>query len=447
VILQLFDPEIDDMIWESTYIRKYGDIFNVQSEIALDVVSALDIVISGKAREAIEDLPTENQEAWDLYLRGRYYHLQYAKFRGMADIDFALDFYQRAFDVDPNFALALSRRAEALDFKHWFEFRDRPALKDSFFNLANRALQIDSNRAEVYLPFASYHLFQEQDYRSAIHYYKRAIELDPRNQDLFANMAFACSRWSNFSAENKHYNDSALIYAKHALELQPGESYEQMLYTIADSYQNYGMLDVAEKFIDASLEYAPDYLDALNKKFYLRAFQLDFDAAHSIAERSDELVRDNQGLYLLAKILHFKDEYAEAEKYYKRFYSLPPEIHSQQQHERTSYAQVLLKNEKPREAAEEVEVAANWMLKDGEYDWAKVLLLRGDLNEALSQLEEFEPWFGLDHWIAYDPVFDSVHDEPRFQTVVERCKEWSREKRLHVEKGIAEGIFPHPENL
>ena len=99
---QLVDAATDFPIWSERYDREMKDVFEVQDEIAQKIAAALRITLSPQEQKALSAKPTENLQAYDLYLRGR----NYARRVGRQDLEFALQMYENAVALDSDFALA-----------------------------------------------------------------------------------------------------------------------------------------------------------------------------------------------------------------------------------------------------------------------------------------------------------------------------------------------------
>src|SRR5438876_3056491 len=111
---QLVDTSTDFPIWSERYDREMKDVFEVQDEIASKIAQALRITLSPQEQEAIAAKPTDNLQAYDLYLRGR----SYARRLTRQDLEFALQMYENAVTQDPNFALAFAAIANACAYYH-----------------------------------------------------------------------------------------------------------------------------------------------------------------------------------------------------------------------------------------------------------------------------------------------------------------------------------------
>ena len=107
---QLVDTPADYPLWSERYDREMKDVFEVQDEIARKIAEALRIKLSPQEQEALAAKPTDNLQAYDLYLRGR----SYARRLTRQDLEFALQMFENAVTQDPDFALALRRDRQRL---------------------------------------------------------------------------------------------------------------------------------------------------------------------------------------------------------------------------------------------------------------------------------------------------------------------------------------------
>jgi serine/threonine protein kinase/tetratricopeptide (TPR) repeat protein len=109
ITTQLIDTHTDFPLWSERYDREMKDVFEVQDEIARKIAEALRVTLSPQELEALAVKPTENLQAYDLYLRGK----RYARRQTRQDLEFALQMFENAVTMDPSFALAYAACANA----------------------------------------------------------------------------------------------------------------------------------------------------------------------------------------------------------------------------------------------------------------------------------------------------------------------------------------------
>ncbi len=116
---QLIDTQTDYPLWSERYDRELQDIFDVQAEIANRIAEAMRITLSPEEREALAFRPTENLQAYDLFLRGRNYVRRLSR----VDLEFAMRMFENAVSLDPSFGVA--HAAIAATAAQYFYFCDR----------------------------------------------------------------------------------------------------------------------------------------------------------------------------------------------------------------------------------------------------------------------------------------------------------------------------------
>jgi len=109
ITAQLVDTRTDFSLWSERFDREMKDVFEVQDEMARKIAEALRVTLSAEELEALAVKPTENLQAYDLYLRGK----RYARRLTRQDLEFALQMFENAVNIDPSFALAYAACANA----------------------------------------------------------------------------------------------------------------------------------------------------------------------------------------------------------------------------------------------------------------------------------------------------------------------------------------------
>ena len=439
IVVQLIDPSVDDHIWEHTYDFKFEEIFDVQSEIVLQISDALQVILSDQEKSELAKTPTKSKLAWDLYLKGMFYRNQFNKFKEQSDIEIAIAFYRRALDEDPNFALAMGWLANAMVQN----FDD--AQVDTIRTLVEHSLIIDPQLDISYVDLGDIVFYFENNKVGALQYYEKAVECNPRNQDNHTILAWKYEEVSNQINGYRHLLDSAMLIGAYAMSLEPGTYVTHLHSLIARMYMSYGKFELGESFCEISLELEPDNLSAYNALFYTRLFQYKYDEALLTAKKSLGIRSDNIGLVDLANGYMMLERYEEAEDAFATFYALPREKHAPHNHHRHAYAHVLRKNGKEQDAQVQIALAREAIeryMSGQAYDMAKINAFTGDKETALDFLEQFVPWFGLQAWIDKDPLFENLHDEPRFHEIVRKSQTYGDSLSRVADRHIAAGAFP-----
>ncbi len=174
--VQLIDATTDEHLWAEIYDRKLtaDNIFNIQTEISEKIAAALKAQLSPEELDTLSQKPTDNLEAYNAYLQGR----QLLQNRKSSELKQALVLFQRATELDPNYALAYVNQAIALDLLN--EYSDLPysEYKSKTEPLISKALSINPLLSEAYASNGSF-LMNENELDKAEKNFLRAIELNP----------------------------------------------------------------------------------------------------------------------------------------------------------------------------------------------------------------------------------------------------------------------------
>jgi serine/threonine protein kinase/Tfp pilus assembly protein PilF len=167
---QLIDTHTDFPVWSERYDREMQDVFELQDEIARKIAEALRVTLTRQEQEALAAKPTENLQAYDLYLRGK----SYARRLTRQDLEFALQMFENAVSIDPRFALAHAAIANASAQYHYHYEREAKWL-DRAVTASQRASALSKNTPEV-LVAEGWILYAEGKYDQASRCVRQAID-------------------------------------------------------------------------------------------------------------------------------------------------------------------------------------------------------------------------------------------------------------------------------
>ena len=170
---QLIDASTDFPLWSERYDREMEDVFEVQDEIASKIAAALRITLSPQEQQALAAKPTENLQAYDLYLRGR----NYARRVGRQDLQVALQMYENAVALDEDFALAHAGLANVCAQYYWYFERQQQWI-DRAVAATQKASAIGHDAPEVKLAEAWVD-YAEGRYEAAVETVRAALDRDP----------------------------------------------------------------------------------------------------------------------------------------------------------------------------------------------------------------------------------------------------------------------------
>jgi serine/threonine protein kinase/Tfp pilus assembly protein PilF len=175
--VELVDARQDRELWGEKYNRKVTDVLALQDEIASDISERLKLRLSGAEQKRLAKTSTQNPEAYQLYLKGRYY---WNRGQSEGELEKGLAYFQQAVEKDPNYAQAYVGIADSyLYLGLFFEFLPPREVMPQAKAAAAKALQLDESLAGAHTSLGMAALYYDWDLPKAREEFSRAIQLDP----------------------------------------------------------------------------------------------------------------------------------------------------------------------------------------------------------------------------------------------------------------------------
>lgn len=358
-------------LWGDVYNRKLMDAMAVQRDIASQISAKLRARLTAAEKTQMHRGQTGNPEAYQLYLKGRYYA---AKF-DIEDVNKGRDYFLQAIALDPNYALAydgLSYYYQLVEDLYFPVAEVAPKGKEA----AQKALAIDESIAESHVEVGAWYTFYDFDWARAEREFKRAIELSPDYAPAYEYYGWYLAAVGR--------TDEALAQGRHAVTLDP-TSVE------INSFPGW-WLNLAHQYGEAAAE---------------SARCLDLDPNYPICHWVLGITREQQG--------RFDDAIAEESKVVK----VDPGWHWPSAVIARAYAL----SGRRAEAQQTLDglLALSKRSHVSNYSLAGVYAALGDKGSALDLLEKaFAERTFFFNFIKSDPEMDSLRSEPRFQELVRR---------------------------
>jgi TolB-like protein len=257
--VQLIQADTDAHLWAQSYDRQLIDIFAVEAEVAKRIADSLSATLSPQEKARVETKPTENSDAYVLYLRGREYQTRPDNF--LQDFRSAAHFYEQAIALDPNFALAHARlSAVTSQIYHWFEPTE--ANKQKAHAEAMESLRLQPNLGEGHAALGLYLYYEEADYEGALRELRTAAEALPNDGDVGLYIAAVLRRQGRFT--------EAIAAYKRAEAIDPRN--QVTLYDASQTY--FGLRDWSNALrgLDRVLQLAPDSVNVKIQRGYTEFF-------------------------------------------------------------------------------------------------------------------------------------------------------------------------------
>jgi serine/threonine protein kinase/Tfp pilus assembly protein PilF len=282
VNVQLIKAANDSHVWADTFDRKLTDIFAVESEVAEKIAASLRARLSGREQQALESRPTDDPEAYDLYLRGRYLLNK----RTVDSIQKGRALFEEAVMKDRQFALGHAGIADAyILLGEYGAISSAEASKKAWPEVSS-ALEIDGDLAEAHCSRAQLLSEFEWNWNDAGIEFRKAIELNPNSAKAHHWYAFHLSQLGRsddalreinaaqkqdplspiiYVAKGKilwiaHRNDEAIEQCRKALDLEPtfAPAFFIMAHTYTEGRQYVKAIDAARKYVEITGNNPPD---------------------------------------------------------------------------------------------------------------------------------------------------------------------------------------------
>lgn len=204
ITVQLIDAINDDQIWTEIYDRNILDVFETQSEIAMQIVSELNPILTSAQKTHIQESKTKNVQAFELYQMGRFYWNK----RTSEGSTKSIEYFEKAIEEDPDYGLAYAGLADAYSLMAAHGWMDRQEGFEKGEELALKALELDENLPEAYAVLGTIYEY-EWDWEKSERAYKRSLELNPNysiGHEYYAHLLINTRR----KAEARKHIDKAL---------------------------------------------------------------------------------------------------------------------------------------------------------------------------------------------------------------------------------------------
>jgi eukaryotic-like serine/threonine-protein kinase len=371
--VELVDARTKKIIWAEQYDRKMSDLLATQREIATTIAQKLELKLSGSEAKGITKRYTDNNEAYQLYLRGRY---SFAK-RTKDEMLRAIEYFRQAIKLDPKFALAYARISETYGSMPAYPYLSPKEAFPQAKAAAQQALEIDPTLAEAHTFLAYSLVIYDWNWAEAERSFKRAIELDPNN-------SAAHFRFGQIYLAPTRRLDEAIVEIKRGLDLEPLDI--NMGATLAWAYLVAGQNDRA-------LEQA--------RKTY------DLEPWHPI------------GRWILSQAYIFKEMYAEAISLNEQWLQTDPTNQFPIRDAGIAYAKTGRRDKAEEMISKFREIATTQYVPT-----CRIAGIYVALDDKDKAFEELNKAFGARDWELYrlnaDTYWNPLRDDPRFKDLLKR---------------------------
>ena len=372
ISVQLIDVRTDKLLWAEQYDRKMSDLLATQRDIATAITEKLQLKLSGNEKGLTKKY-TNNNEAYQLYLKGRYHFGKRTK----DDMLKSIDYYQQAIRLDPNFALAYARVSEVYNQMPNYPYLSPQEAHPKAKAAALKSLEIDPTLSEAHAALGNTVTSFDWNWSEGERAFKRSIELD-------ANSAVAHYRYATEYLLSVGRYGEAITEIQRALEVEPLDL--NMQANLARAYLYAGQVDKALEQARKAHDLEPNFV--IGRLVLGMAYCKSglFGDAIRLSEASLQTDPNNQHMLWVRGFAYGR---------------------SGRRREAEDSVAKLQQLAKTRFVIRSFVASIYGALGDKDAAFA-------ELNKAL---EEREPWL---KWAKGDPMLDPLRDDPRFNQVLKR---------------------------
>lgn len=211
VTAQLIDATTDEHIWAQNYDRKLEDIFAIQGELAKAITDALRIALTDEQAEAFADRPTQNLEAYELFLKEQ--ELQETEGNSEARQWQSIAMMQQTVELDPTFAIAWANLGVLHAQAYFWAYDRTEARRELATEAIERAIDLAPDDLDVMTYAGSYFYYGYRNYTKAAEFYQMVLDQAPNHVDALASMGFIRRREGDWS--------ESLRYHERVMDLDP----------------------------------------------------------------------------------------------------------------------------------------------------------------------------------------------------------------------------------
>jgi serine/threonine protein kinase/Tfp pilus assembly protein PilF len=479
---QLIDTRTEAETWTEKYDRDVADIFQIQDDISKAIVTQLRSALSPREKAAIEEKPTQDQEAYDLYLRARVLVNQFGTAVHLAEENATktVALLEAAIARDPQFALAYCLLGEAQLDLHGFGYGLNKAALVKAKQAIDAALRISPNSAEAHLILARYYLdgvedvpaaekelaiaaiglpgrvdifklradIQERrgEWKKALLDREKAADLDPETWTTTANLIDICISLRRYAdaermvdrviAITPHQTTGPFWIEKAAIALARGDTKGAMAAFDSSPSRNSGLYVLNLKIADVLVD----------ERNYTRAEEI-LSSAEEVAKAHNVLPKSGlipfyrgENLVDLGRIAHFKGEeekargyFEAARKVFEGWSAIRPKFGINLAYIAQIDAALGRKEDAIREGRRAVEMDRDRDARFVQYDeilLAIAYMWTGDRDAAFRQLAEVAKFPSGDAWsgltagdLKLNPIWDDLRNDPRFEQLTAQAAE------------------------
>lgn len=309
ITTQLIDAETDFHVWSEVYEREQNDVFAIQDDIAENVVSALQLVISNQSQNMLSRKSTEDIDAFEAYLRGKSFLRMPASGETLASAEAN---FRKAIELDASYADAHAGLCDT--YRERFQVTKDMTAFEGAEAACNRALALSPNEPPVLISLGQLYRLSGEDFRAEQNFL-RAIELDDRAAEAYDGLAR--------TYEQQNRLDDAQAAFQRAIDIQPG--YWRAHMKMGSFLFRIGRSDEALSYMREAVDLSPNNARALNNLGSTLYMLGAFDSARDAWYRSLQINPTPIAFSNLGTASFYLQDFQQAAAMYSRAVELTPD--------------------------------------------------------------------------------------------------------------------------
>lgn len=431
--VQLIEGKTDKHLWAQQYDKEVDDIFDLQRDVAKNIAVNIEAIITPQEAERINKPPTENIEAYDLFLKGR----EQMNLQSREGLFAAIPLLENAIEKDENFARAYA--ALAMCYFYLDIFQHNKTYTKELHYYSDKAFLLDSELPQSLVAKALFYMHQS-DYQQAIPYLEKALEYNP-------NWGMAINYLSDIYTGSVPNTEKYLEYALKGISINrdaSDSSTTSISYLhVSNAFIQTGFIDEALHYINMSISYDPNNLFSPYVRGYiLYARDRDFNKMEEILLKTFQ--RDTTRLDVMQELgnfYYYQRNYEKSYQYYKKFEDIKASLNLDiYEHKKSQIAFVYDKMGFTEEAKNYYESYREYAENDQSiYRHLALGMFEAQMGNKKKALEHFRLFTQEDNYhywtilfTAQDPMVESIKNDPEFKRIMIELetKFWKNHHRI-----------------
>jgi len=442
ITVQLISADNDEHIWATHYDRDISDIFVVQSEIARTIAENLKVILTAEERELIENAPTTNLKAYDLFLKAKDQNIETKK-----DIEKVIGMYKDVISMDKNFGLAYDNLGAVLYKLNRFG-EPNSIWVDSAIAMIDKSLQLDPTNANAYR-HKSYIYKTLNDEEKVKENLLKALQYDPNN---FFNLKYLGLYYLRIGEY-----DRGIDYMLKSLALNKPDEKEELYDQMGKIFENIDR-KMLKRFYIKALESDPESRYIAEDLTKLEICDKNYEAALQYALKVEAVDFERNWTFPIAYCYMLNKQYDKSDQYFTKLKIIEEKENEAQGQSGSiyyqAYVKIMLGNSEEGQVLMKAykdtlfqNITPDLNLKIGVrscFDIARVYAWEKNKNEAMAWLEKIvgngPNWYSATNllFLNSDPFFNNLREDDGFKKVVQSFLNEEESRRQLLREKLAE---------